>query len=107
MITPYLHDSRIYLNRIKINTNYFYTSIETIQDNQNMITLESQESDASQLIYADDGGQNGHYELVPLNKINNKGGGEVPVQSLMSFTSIMVFNLTEHKFYIYSQNGIL
>lgn len=29
MITPYLHDTRIYLNRIKINTNYFYTSIES------------------------------------------------------------------------------
>ena len=29
MITPYLHDTRIYLNRIKINTEYFYTSIET------------------------------------------------------------------------------
>ena len=29
MITPYLHDTRIYLNRIKINTYYFYTSIET------------------------------------------------------------------------------
>ena len=29
MITPYLHDKRIYLNRLKINTNYFYTSIES------------------------------------------------------------------------------
>jgi len=29
MITPYLHDTRIYLNRIKINTKYFYTSIES------------------------------------------------------------------------------
>lgn len=28
MITPYLHDNRIYLNRLKINTEYFYTSIE-------------------------------------------------------------------------------
>ena len=29
MITPYLHDKRIYLNRLKINTDYFYTSIES------------------------------------------------------------------------------
>ena len=28
MIIPYLHDTRIYLNRIKINTDYFYTSID-------------------------------------------------------------------------------
>lgn len=29
MIMPYLHDKRIYLNRLKINTDYFYTSIES------------------------------------------------------------------------------
>ena len=29
IILPYLHDHKIYLNRIKINTDYFYTSIET------------------------------------------------------------------------------
>jgi hypothetical protein len=28
MITPYLHDNRIYLNRLKVNTDYFYTSIQ-------------------------------------------------------------------------------
>ena len=27
MIVPYLHERKIYLNRIKVNTNYFYTSI--------------------------------------------------------------------------------
>lgn len=29
MITPYLHDKRIYLNRMKLNTKYFYTTMET------------------------------------------------------------------------------
>lgn len=29
MITPYLHERKIYLNRIKFNTRYFYTSVET------------------------------------------------------------------------------
>lgn len=29
MILPYLHERRIYLNRKKSNTNYFYTSIDT------------------------------------------------------------------------------
>ena len=29
MIMPYLHERRIYLNPIKDNTDYFYTSIET------------------------------------------------------------------------------
>lgn len=29
ILLPYLHDHKIYLNRIKINTDYFYTSVET------------------------------------------------------------------------------
>jgi len=29
MLLPYLHDRKIYLNRVKSNTDYFYTSIET------------------------------------------------------------------------------
>jgi hypothetical protein len=27
MILPYLHERKIYLNRIKVNTDYFYTTI--------------------------------------------------------------------------------
>lgn len=33
-ILPYLHDRRIYLNRIKLNTNYFYTQIETTLEDE-------------------------------------------------------------------------
>ena len=29
LILPYLHERRIYLNRKKLNTDYFYTTIET------------------------------------------------------------------------------
>ena len=29
MILPYLHERRVYLNRKKENTNYFYTTIDT------------------------------------------------------------------------------
>jgi hypothetical protein len=29
LITPYLHERRIYLNRVKFNTQYFYTSVQT------------------------------------------------------------------------------
>jgi hypothetical protein len=28
-LTPYLHEKKIYLNRQKLNTDYFYTSFET------------------------------------------------------------------------------
>ena len=29
MVLPYLHERRIYLNRLMDNTNYFYTTIDT------------------------------------------------------------------------------
>ena len=29
ILMPYLHENKIYLNRSKVNTEYFYTSIET------------------------------------------------------------------------------
>lgn len=29
MVVPYLHERKVYLNEIKANTDYFYTSIET------------------------------------------------------------------------------
>ena len=34
MVLPYLHEKRIYLNRIKMKTDYFYTSLETTIEDQ-------------------------------------------------------------------------
>ena len=31
LILPYLHEKRIYLNRLKVSTEYFYTSIVTMK----------------------------------------------------------------------------
>ena len=31
LILPYLNDKKIYLNRIKVNTHYYYTSIHTYE----------------------------------------------------------------------------
>lgn len=28
--TPYLHEKKLFLNRIKMNTDYFYTSLKTV-----------------------------------------------------------------------------
>lgn len=36
LVYPYLHDRKIYLNRIKLNTDYFYTSIETSLKDEEM-----------------------------------------------------------------------
>jgi hypothetical protein len=36
MITPYLHERRIYLNRVKFNTEYFYTAVQTFKDQEEL-----------------------------------------------------------------------
>jgi hypothetical protein len=36
MITPYLHERRIYLNRVKLNTQYFYTAVQTFKDQEDL-----------------------------------------------------------------------
>jgi len=33
-MVPYLHEKKIYLNRIKDHTEYFYTSIETRESDE-------------------------------------------------------------------------
>ena len=33
MVLPYLHERKIYLNRIKSNTDYFYTNIQSRAEN--------------------------------------------------------------------------
>jgi hypothetical protein len=58
MITPYLHERKIYLNRMKQNTNYFYSSKQV------------------------------EYE-----------------EKVISY--VFAFNITENKFYVYSEKGLL
>ena len=39
MMLPYLHQRRVYLNRIKPNTHYFYTSIDTTFEEERKFNL--------------------------------------------------------------------
>lgn len=34
IILPYLNDKKIFLNRMKVNTHFFYTSIETTEEEE-------------------------------------------------------------------------
>lgn len=36
MLLPYLHERKIYLNRLKLNTDYFYTSVETKPEDEDL-----------------------------------------------------------------------
>lgn len=52
MMLPYLHQRRIYLNRLKDNTNYFYTSIDTPLEQESKFRLsikEMKENDSKKI----------------------------------------------------------
>lgn len=72
MVLPYLHENRIYLNRKKVNTEYFYTAI-----------------DPECPVYFKN-----LYGQALFNKYQRQ-------------KSIMCMNLSESKYYIYSERGIL
>ena len=104
MITPYLHDKRIYLNRLKINTDYFYTSIESSIENgagsceiskkqlkNNKFSKQSMKVGQGEI-------QN---DLDPTEvAIEEKSHGHDHSNDFI--TSIICINMTEHKYYIYT-----
>ena len=69
IMLPYLHERKIFLNRMKQNTKYFYTSKQTILHECSGM----QENDT--------------------------------IQKVISY--IFAFNLTESKYYVYSEKGML
>lgn len=81
---PYLHERKIFLNRIKLNTEYFYTLVETkVEDSyQYMKSFNIKSNDLA----------------PPLQSL------ESPIKS---FSSVIAMNVTEYKYYVYTQNGIL
>ena len=42
---PYLHERKLYLNRMKLNTSYFYTSIEIPVKEKDLSSLNSSEQE--------------------------------------------------------------
>ena len=85
-LMPYLHDRRIYLNRIKKNTDYFYTSIETrvidqVSYNNDLLQVARKQLDKK-------------FELGPQYTQLSK--------RVVTFSSIICINKTENKFYVFS-----
>ena len=77
MILPYLHERRIYLNRIKVNTNYYYNTIyKSLDQDKEIISLTS--------------------------KLETNDVIEVKKTPF-----IVCMNLSEHKLYTYSESGLL
>lgn len=101
MILPYLHERRVYLNRKKDNTNYFYTSINTSlkaeeEHNKMVEEINNQETAKTTLI-------NNNMELNEILHNYNRDQDEIEDGAV----SIICMNLSEAKYYIYDTNGIL
>lgn len=85
-----MHEKRIYLNRIKRNTEYFYTSVETKVKKQvrhNLMLKERlQSSEEQESLHA--------YKCLAPQYIEGSGRVE-------KFSSIICMNKTESKYYVY------
>ena len=103
MSTPYLHDKRIYLNRLKINTDYFYTSIESeVKDNS--VPCDRIVEDLNRENIWKSLKTKSLRESINTDDSKTLHGHD---HSRDSITSIICINLTEYKYYIYTQSGIL
>ena len=93
MLLPYLHERKIYLNRLKLNTDYFYTSVETNPEDEDLyhkklttkIGKKNQELSESIKRSLNSSKHNLKMENIPT-----------------TFTSIICLNETESKFYVYT-----
>jgi hypothetical protein len=97
MILPYLHERRVYLNRKKDNTNYFYTSIDTSR------SLEAKFNEHIKLMVRENQTKN-NFEFQEFLKNINLEQDVIEKDGSMS---IICMNLTETKYYVYDTNGIL
>ena len=52
MLLPYLNERKIYLNRIKMNTDYFYTAIETKDHRVSFICMKKNEREHKYYVYS-------------------------------------------------------
>jgi len=105
MIIPYLHDHKIYLNRLKINTDYFYTTLETDPEEEDEYNKEINDKMNNYLTNAllkrkgSTAARNFKSSLGSSSAIKKNQADTV--------TSIIAMNETEHKYYVYTQNGLL
>lgn len=103
MILPYLHDRRIYLNKKKVNTNYFYTSIET-----NVSDISTYNDNLSKVI--------SKRACIPII-VNKESSIDLPYDSESlekykrdppkTIQSIICIDLLQNNIEVYSQTGIL
>ena len=114
IILPYLNDKKIFLNRMKLNTHFFYTSIETTEEQERDYNDKVERQILLKLTESD----NKEYHLrrftrylkrnILVNLMENKMKLEhSQPKNGRKFISIVCMNITEQKYYIYSQNGLL
>lgn len=97
MVVPYLHEKKVYLNEIKANTDYFYTSIETAVTDEEHYNTQLFE------LYQKLGVTDAEDQERDLK--SDAYDSQMPV--LQSYTAVICLNLSENIFDVYSQNGLL
>jgi len=84
---PYLHERKIYLNRMKMNTKYFYTTVKTDKHCVERCRAEDEHRLLKSTMQAEE-------NLEEADPATHD-------------TLIACLNLVESKFYLYRENGLL
>jgi hypothetical protein len=107
LVVPYLHDRRIYLNRLKPSIEYFYTTVETSYASEKKY----HEAVAKALANGDQASSVNIIETItpkPVDPNSLKSSifkAQKSQRSLLkqdAFTTIVCVNLTSLKLYMYS-----
>lgn len=101
VVTPYLHERRIYIARAALGNQYFYTTVETATQalkQYNETILRKSLKAKVQSILTSPGAASSLETKIEDDQENT---------ALEKFTCLLRINLTESKYYVYAQNGIL
>ena len=102
MLMPFLHERRIYLNKQQVNTEYFYTAVETPRElidayNRNVVLPISQREETNIKVKS-------QIDRTPKKYDELK---EYRKSKAPTMTSIICFDLLRSSFDVYSQSGQL
>ena len=107
MMLPYLHEKRVYLNRQKTNTYYFYSSIETPNSEIKAYNAKVRAELEDKLPKESINYENAKLQAYIRSRIARSFDKTRTASDSDSTQSIVVINLTESKFYLYGTDGIL
>ena len=107
MVLPYLHDRKIYLSKNQTYSNYFFTSIRV--NSRDFDEYHSQIKKGLQTDFSKAVIKRQTTEKLVINKVKQsvKTLMQSAKENINEFNQIISINLTDQKYHVFQQNGIM